>query len=295
MEQALKDYLAYLKIERGLAQNTILSYQRDLEQFYVYLKDMEITSLKMVDKYCLRNYMVYLEQKGICKTSRARKTAALRSFFKFLYLDKQLTVNLFDEIEGPKKDKILPKYLTIDEVDKLLAMPDITTANGCRDKAMLELMYASGMRVSELVALRLEQIDLTMGYIRPIGKGNKERLVPIGKQAIDAVEYYITNYRRKIDRYWQTDVIFLNKNGKGLTRQGFWKILKKYGRLAGIKSELTPHVLRHSFATHLLQNGADLRAIQEMLGHVDIATTQIYTHLMDEGKIAQYKKTHPRA
>jgi len=295
MERALQDYLAYLKIERGLAQNTILSYQRDLEQFYAYLKDMEITSLKMIDKYCLRNYMVYLETKGIGKTSRARKTAALRSFFKFLYLDKQLTVNLFDEIEAPKKDKILPKYLTIDEVDKLLNMPDLTTANGCRDKAMLELMYASGMRVSELIALRLDQIDLSVGYIRPIGKGNKERLVPIGKHATDAVEYYITHYRRKINRYWQTDIIFLNKNGKGLTRQGFWKILKKYGQLAGIKAELTPHVLRHSFATHLLQNGADLRAIQEMLGHVDIATTQIYTHLMDEGKIAQYKKTHPRA
>lgn len=210
-------------------------------------------------------------------------------------MEKLIAHNLADEIETPKQEQKLPKYLTIEEVDRLLDAPKITTPNGCRDKAMLELLYATGMRVSELVELKLNQINLEMAYVRCIGKGNKERIVPLGQAAIDAVEYYWQHCRRKVVNYWQSEYLFLNSHGDKLTRQGFWKNLKKYGQAAGITSPLTPHVLRHSFATHLLQNGADLRAIQEMLGHVDISTTQIYTHLLDENKFKQYKESHPRA
>lgn len=295
MQAQLDEFLTYLLVERGLANNTIASYRRDLTHFIVYLADKNITSWKEVDKYCLHNYMQELENENLLPSSRARKSAALKSFFRYLYLEKLIAHNLADEIETPKQEQKLPKYLTIEEVDRLLDAPKITTPNGCRDKAMLELLYATGMRVSELVELKLNQINLEMAYVRCIGKGNKERIVPLGQAAIDAVEYYWQHCRRKVVNYWQSEYLFLNSHGDKLTRQGFWKNLKKYGQAAGITSPLTPHVLRHSFATHLLQNGADLRAIQEMLGHVDIATTQIYTHLLDENKFKQYKESHPRA
>lgn len=294
-QQILEEYLTYLLVERGLSANTLASYRRDLEHFIAYLNEKGYEDLAQVDKYCLHNYMQALKTEKLRSSSRARKSAALKSFFKYLYLGKILPHNLADAIETPKKEKSLPKYLTIEEIDRLLAAPKPNTIAGCRDKAMLELLYATGMRVSELLNLQLDQIDPEMAYVRCIGKGNKERLIPIGQAAVKAVEYYQQNCRHKIPNYWQTNFLFLNMHGEQMTRQGFWKNLKKYGREAGITAPLTPHVLRHSFATHLLQNGADLRAIQEMLGHVDISTTQIYTHLLDEQKFKQYKQSHPRA
>lgn len=295
MERELEEFYTYLLVERGLADNTIAAYRRDLAHFTEYLNNLEINDWTEVDKYCVHNYMQQLEIENLRSSSRARKSAALKSFFKYLYLEKTIPHNLAEEIETPKKEKSLPKYLTIEEIDRLLDAPKVKTLNGCRDKAMLETLYATGMRVSELVELKISQVNTEMAYVRCIGKGNKERLVPLGQAAIEALDYYTEHCRRKIANYWQSDYLFLNKQGDKMTRQGFWKNLKKYGRLAGITSPLTPHVLRHSFATHLLQNGADLRAIQEMLGHVDIATTQIYTHLLDEKKFEQYKSSHPRA
>ena len=294
-EQVLEEYLSYLLVERGLSANTLASYRRDLNDFLAYLKEKNYTSLEQIDKYCLHDYMQRLKIANLASSSRARKSAALKSFFKYLYLEKILSHNLAQDIETPKKEKNLPKYLTLDEVDRLLAAPKTNTIIGCRDKAMLELLYATGMRVSELISLQVSQVNTQMSYVRCIGKGNKERLIPMGQMAANAVEYYQENCRRKINNYWQSEYLFLNLQGKMMTRQGFWKNLKKYGKSVGINSPLTPHVLRHSFATHLLQNGADLRAIQEMLGHVDISTTQIYTHLLDEHKFEQYKQSHPRA
>lgn len=295
MQQQLDEYFTYLSVERGLADNTIASYRRDLKHFQAYLAERHFTSWSMVDKYCLHNYMQEMEKENLRPSSRARKGAALKSFFKYLYLEKYLPYNLSEEIETPKKEKNLPKYLTVEEINRLLEAPKCNTVNGCRDKAMLEMLYASGMRVSELVELKLSQVNTEMAYVRCIGKGNKERLVPLGQPAIEAIEYYWQHCRPKIANYWQSDYLFLNMQGEKMSRQGFWKNLKKYGRSAGITSPLTPHVLRHSFATHLLQNGADLRAIQEMLGHVDISTTQIYAHLLDENKFKEYQKSHPRA
>lgn len=295
MEREIEEFFTYLLVERGLADNTIAAYRRDLTHFKDYLNSLEINDWTAVDKYCIHNYMQQLETENLRSSSRARKSAALKSFFKYLYLEKIIPHNLAEEIETPKKEKILPKYLTIEEVDRLLDAPKVNTLNGCRDKAMLETLYATGMRVSELVELKIDQVNTEMAYVRCIGKGNKERLVPLGQAAIEALNYYTEYCRRKIPNYWRNEYLFLNMRGEKMTRQGFWKNLKKYGRLAGITSPLTPHVLRHSFATHLLQNGADLRAIQEMLGHVDIATTQIYTHLLDEKKFEQYKSSHPRA
>lgn len=295
MEQILNEYLAYLAVERGLSPNTIEAYQRDIRHFLSYLKEMQLENFSAVDKYLLKNYLVRLHQEKLSNTSCARHTAALKSFFKFLYLEKYTEHNLSTEIEAPKKEQVLPKFLTIAEVDRLLEAPDLGTYSGCRDKAMLELLYATGIRVSELIQVRRGDLHMDMSYLRCIGKGDKERIVPIGQAAVRAAEYYINHCRPQVTAHQQTDFLFLNKRGKPLTRQGVWKILKAYGQQIGLTQELTPHVLRHSFATHLLQNGADLRAIQEMLGHADIATTQIYTHLLNDKILEEYDQAHPRA
>lgn len=295
MEQILKEYLAYLAVEKGLSTNTLEAYERDIRHFTAYLKEMALDDLAAVDKYVLKNYLLRLHQNKLSNTSCARHTAALKSFFKFLYLEKYTEHNLSTEIEAPKKEQVLPKFLTIAEVDRLLEAPDLSTYSGCRDRAMLELLYATGIRVSELTQLKLEDLHLDMSYLHCIGKGDKERIIPIGQAAIRATDYYVQHCRTQIAAYQQTSYLFLNKRGKNLTRQGVWKIIKAYGKQIGLTQDLTPHVLRHSFATHLLQNGADLRAIQEMLGHADIATTQIYTHLLSDKILEEYDQAHPRA
>lgn len=293
--QAIDDYLIYLTVEKGASVNTIEAYSNDVSKFAQYLEDQKITKWSQVDQYTVRSYLGYMQSQDVTNTTRARNVAALKSFFRFLFFEKYTDYNLGELLEGPRKEKVLPKYLTVEEVDRLMNAPDVMTPNGCRDKAMLELLYASGLRVSELITLRLQDISFDMEYVRCFGKGSKERVIPLGNYALRAVEHYINHCRPKVANNWQTDVLFLNRSGKGLTRQGFWKLLKKYGREVGITADLTPHVLRHSFATHLLSNGADLRAIQEMLGHVDIATTQIYTHLLGDQMLEVYKSAHPRA
>lgn len=295
MKDILQEYLIYLSVERGFSENTVLAYENDIGRFLEYLTKNGIDDLQEVDKYLLRNYLKYLNQLKLSTTTCARNVAALKNFFRFLFSEKYITANLSSEIISPKKELVLPKFLSVEEVDRLLDLPDSTTATGCRDKAMLELLYATGLRVSELVGLRISDLNFEMAYVRCIGKGSKERIIPMGAPAMRAVDFYIQHCRRKVNNYMKTDILFLNNRGQGLTRQGFWKIIKQYGQKGGFSLELTPHVLRHSFATHLLQNGADLRAIQEMLGHVDIATTQVYTHLLNEQILDEYDKAHPRA
>lgn len=295
IHQAIDDYIVFLTVEKGASHNTIEAYSNDVRKFAQYLEDSEINRWNQVDNSTIRGYMATMKQEEITNTTRARNVAALKSFFRFLYMEKYTDYNLGEVLDTPRKEKTLPKYLTIEEVERLLDAPDVTTPHGCRDKAMLELLYASGLRVSELITLKLSDISFEMAYVRCFGKGAKERIIPLGRYALAALEQYINHCRPKVDNNWQTDTLFLNKTGKGLSRQGFWKLLKKYGKEAGITTEITPHVLRHSFATHLLSNGADLRAIQEMLGHADIATTQIYTHLLGEQMLDVYKAAHPRA
>ena len=295
LDKAIDDYIVYLTVEKGMSRNTLEAYSNDVRKLAQYLNDEAVTNWKDVDQYVVRGYLASMQQENVTNTTRARNVAAMKSFFRFLYVEKLTDVNLAELLDGPRKEKVLPKYLTIEEVERLLAAPDVTTNNGCRDKAMLELLYASGLRVSELINLRLTDVSFEMAYVRCLGKGSKERVIPLGQYALDALDRCINACRVDVMNSWQTDVLFLNKSGKGLTRQGFWKIIKKYGQEAGITADITPHVLRHSFATHLLSNGADLRAIQEMLGHADIATTQIYTHLLGEQMLDVYKEAHPRA
>ncbi len=295
LEQAVDDYIVFLTVEKGASQNTIEAYSNDVRKLTQYLSDEKINNWREVDSYTIRGYLAFMQAEQITNTTRARNVAALKSFFRFLYVEKYTENNLGELLDVPRKEKVLPKYLTMEEVGRLLEAPNITTPNGCRDKAMLELLYASGLRVSELITLRLNDISFEMAYVRCFGKGSKERIIPLGSYALDALAHYIEVCRPKVANNWQTDTLFLNKNGKGLTRQGFWKLIKKYGREAAITADITPHVLRHSFATHLLSGGADLRAIQEMLGHADIATTQIYTHLLGEQMLDVYNAAHPRA
>ena len=295
LEQAVDDYIVFLTVEKGASQNTIEAYSNDVRKLTQYLSDEKINNWREVDSYMIRGYLAFMQAEQITNTTRARNVAALKSFFRFLYVEKYTKNNLGELLDVPRKEKVLPKYLTMEEVERLLEAPDITTPNGCRDKAMLELLYASGLRVSELITLRLNDISFEMAYVRCFGKGSKERIIPLGSYALDALAHYIEVCRPKVANNWQTDTLFLNKNGKGLTRQGFWKLIKKYGREAAITADITPHVLRHSFATHMLEASSDLRAIQEMLGHADIATTQIYTHLLGEQMLDVYNAAHPRA
>ena len=294
LEQAVDDYIVFLTVEKGASQNTIEAYSNDVRKLTQYLSDEKINNWREVDSYTIRGYLAFMQAEQITNTTRARNVAALKSFFRFLYVEKYTENNLGELLDVPRKEKVLPKYLTMEEVERLLEAPNITTPNGCRDKAMLELLYASGLRVSELITLRLNDISFEMAYVRCFGKGSKERIIPLGSYALDALAHYIEVCRPKVANNWQTDTLFLNKNGKGLTRQVFWKLIKKYGREAAITADITPHVLRHSFATHLLSGGADLRAIQEMLGHADIATTQIYTHITSEQLRKAYLDNMPR-
>ncbi|NLY10309.1 MAG: site-specific tyrosine recombinase XerD [Firmicutes bacterium] len=289
----LEHYLSHLLIERGLAQNTIEAYRNDLIQFLDFCFELD-KSIEDVDPFTILSFLHRLKMEGQAPSSLARKGTAIRGFFQFLVLEDKLEHNPCAFMDSPKQERKLPAVLTMEEVDCLLAVPDLTTEAGYRDKAMLEVLYATGMRVSELIGLDIGDID-PLGFVRCFGKGSKERIIPLGRSAQRAVDDYLRFSRGKIVKSLREQALFVNMRGKRMTRQGFWKILKKYGKLAGIKQEITPHTLRHSFATHLLQNGADLRSVQEMLGHVDIATTQIYTHLTSEHLLNVYDQTHPRA
>ena len=295
MESRVSEFINYLALERGLAQNTLESYGRDLRQFQMYLIGEKRDILENINRDVILNYLNNLQTKGKAISTILRNLAAIKSFYQYMAREKIIEKNPALTLESPKLQKKLPKILTINEVEELLKQPDVNFPAGIRDKAMLELLYATGIRVSELTNLNISDINLDMGYIKCYGKGSKERIVPLGSIASRCVQEYISRGRPKLMRTYEESALFVNHHGKRLTRQGFWKIIKKHTQEAKITKEITPHTLRHSFATHLLENGADLRSVQEMLGHADISTTQIYTHVTKNHLKEVYDKTHPRA
>ena len=289
-------FLEYLTVELGLSANTRQAYERDLRLFCKTLGFKNSDALVNVSREQITGYMTQLKEKGLAAATIARKLAAIKAFYRFMTAEGYMDANPAEVVEAGTKGIKLPRVLSEDEVVRLLSQPDITTAEGFRDRTMLEVLYATGMRVSELINLTLERVDLNMKYIIAFGKGSKERIVPLGSVAAEFLQQYLEKVRPKLtheDR--NTNIVFLAFGGHELTRQRFWQIIRAYGRKANINKALTPHILRHSFATHLLDNGADLRSVQELLGHSDISTTQIYTHLTNKRLRDIYAKAHPRA
>jgi integrase/recombinase XerD len=296
MKQHLLIFIQYLSVEKGLAQNTLESYERDITQYLEFVEKIGLNQLQDTKKITIQNYLLQLKKLGRASSSITRSMVSIRSFYQFLVRERMLDLDPSLNMESPRLVKRLPKVLSIQEVETLLESPETSTPYGMRDKAMLELLYATGIRVSELVNLNAGHVNLGMGFVRCIGKGSKERIIPLGRIAAKWLHDYLQVMRHQLLRESKVDdALFINHLGTRLTRQGFWKIIKKYGREAHILKEITPHTLRHSFATHLLDNGADLRAVQEMLGHADISTTQIYTHVSKTRMKEVYNRTHPRA
>lgn len=292
---ALDAYLTHLTVERRLARNSVDGYARDLAGLAEYAagKGRAVDALTRAD---LEGLVRDLMAEGRSPRSVARAVACYRGFFKFLVIDGRITINPADDLRPPRAWKVLPRYLAVEDVDRLIEQPVVTTPRGLRDRALIELLYATGMRVSELLSLRPADVNLEASYLTCTGKGSKQRIVPIGDEATDWVSKYIRESRPALLRKRTSSRLFVNARGggPGLTRVGFWKILKVYARQAGLKT-LSPHMLRHSFATHLLERGADLRAIQMMLGHADLSTTQIYTHVLEHRMRTLYDRFHPRA
>lgn len=288
--------MEYLTVELGLSANTRQAYERDLRLFCKTLGFKNSDTLVNVSREQITGYMTQLKEKGLAAATIARKLAAIKAFYRFMTAEGYMDANPAEVVEAGTKGIKLPRVLSEDEVVRLLNQPDITTAEGFRDRTMLEVLYATGMRVSELINLTLERVDLNMKYIIAFGKGSKERIVPLGSVAAEFLQQYLEKVRPKLTHAGRnTNIVFLAFGGHELTRQRFWQIIRAYGRKANINKALTPHILRHSFATHLLDNGADLRSVQELLGHSDISTTQIYTHLTNKRLRDIYAKAHPRA
>lgn len=295
MELFLKEYLTYLKLEKNLSPNTVISYQNDLTLFISFLKDKNIDDPSEVNSEHISSFFKLLNEFGLSGTSSARYFSSLKGFFLFLVKNKYILKNPIEKISAPKLSKKLPSVLDVSEVEKILAQPDIKDKLGLRDKAILELFYACGTRVSELINLKVNDLFLNDEIIRVFGKGSKERLIPIGSSAIRWINEYLKLSRPLLMKKSKSEnYLFLNSRSSKLSRMGVWKIIDRYVKQAGIEKEVHPHTFRHSFATHLLEGGADLRAVQEMLGHADISTTQIYTHI-DRDYIKQvHKQYHPR-
>ncbi|HUR80481.1 MAG TPA: site-specific tyrosine recombinase XerD [Thermoanaerobaculia bacterium] len=286
-------FLDYLSVEKGLAKNSLASYAIDLRHFGHHLNDAKL-DLDRVERLHIVKYFQSLRTAGISARSVARALAAIRGLFRFLVAERHLKTDPTENIENPKLWSTLPKSLQPSEVEALLAAPDRTTPAGLRDAAMLELLYATGLRVSELIRVRIDELVMDAGFLRTMGKGSKERIVPFGDTARDAIVRYMEQGRAELDKHNDAH-LFLSRLGRPMTRQSFWMKITRYAREAGIKAHISPHVLRHSFATHLLENGADLRSVQMMLGHADISTTQIYTHVSRARLQRIYEQFHPRA
>ncbi len=295
MQKQLQEYTNYLAVEKGLSKNTLESYRRDLNKFIAFLNKREVVNPEKVDREDINFFLAELKANKSATSTISRTIASIRSFFNFLMEEGFIESNPALNLESPKIEKKLPRVLTTSEIDRLLGQPRPGDHKGLRDKAMLELLYASGIRVSELIDLNLSDFDPRVGYLRCRGKGQKERIVPIGSVAINSVNEYMSKARSRLCKNNGETALFVNQHGNRMTRQGFWKILKKYAFKSNIDGEITPHTIRHSFATHLLENGADLRSVQEMLGHSDIATTQVYTQITRKKIREVYDKTHPRA
>lgn len=295
MQNDIRAYLNYVRVEKGLAENTVAAYRRDLAKLAKFAATRSLATRTM-RRDDVVEFLGSLYKQGLDSRSVARHLVTLRNFYRFALTEGWMKTDPTLNLESPKIWKSLPGCLTMEEVDRLLAQPDTATRLGVRDKALLELLYSTGLRVSELLGLRMGDVDMQSGCLRCIGKGNKERLVPVGKQAISAIAAYVRDARPQlVGRRAPAPYLFLNVRGGKLSRVGFWKILKQYGKLTGLHRKLSPHKLRHSFATHLLERGADLRSVQLMLGHADISTTQIYTHVIQERLKQVYKAHHPRA
>lgn len=290
MQDTIKDYINYIYIEKKLSKNTKEAYGKDLILFANFLNNKSILSITTND---IKNYIKYLNDTGKKDKTIARKIVSIRTFFDYLMKEKLISINPCEKIETPKIRKTLPKTLNEKEVLKLLSIKP-KTAKEYRNKAMIELMYATGLRVSELVNLEINDINLIDDYVRVYGKGKKERIIPMANITVEIMDEYINVYRNSLLKGYLTDKVFISSYGKGITRQGFFKIIKKQAKEVGIEKDFSPHTLRHSFATHLLENGADLRSIGEMLGHENIKTTQIYTHLSNSKKRKDYEDYHPR-
>jgi len=297
MYALLNSYLEYLSVEKGLAKNTIESYKRDLANFLSFLRKNYDNNLDVnfVSTTVIISYLLKMQKSGKANSSISRACAAIRSFFQFLLKENIINKDPTGNLDVPKLEHRLPKVLTIKEVENLLLQPNTATPLGIRDRSILELMYSTGIRASELLSLHIDNVNLEAGFLRCIGKGSKERIIPVSNIALEYLTLYLSDARKQLLNGRETKILFINRQGKAITRQGLWKIIKKYSKKAGISQRVTPHTLRHSFATHLLENGADLRAVQEMLGHADISTTQIYTHLTRNKLKEVYDNTHPRA
>ncbi|MEA3493555.1 MAG: site-specific tyrosine recombinase XerD [Candidatus Margulisiibacteriota bacterium] len=291
MEKYLKDFLDFIKIERGYSENTVKSYQKDLNDFTKYSK---IRESRYVRRDIIKTYLEYLYDNGFSVSSAERKLACLKSFFKYFLREGKIDKDPTGDIKLPKKAKRLPKALGIGETIRLISSPREKDHISMRDAALLEMLYATGMRASEIVGLDIADINLSVSFVRCLGKGSKERIVPINKVTLKAIKVYLEKGRLEFPQK-DDKALFLDKNGKRLGRQGLWYIIKKYVKKSGVKGKTSPHTLRHSFATHLLEKGADLRSVQEMLGHADISTTQIYTSVSRERLKRVYNKAHPRA
>jgi integrase/recombinase XerD len=291
----ISSFLTYVKVEKGLSSNTVSAYRRDLVKFDVFAQKRKL-SLEAVSRDDLVDFLASLYRLKLESRTVARHLVTLRNFFRFAQIQELITTDPSINLESPKIRRSLPGYLRLEEVERLLEQPDSTTALGLRDRAMLEVLYSTGLRVSELIGLRVSDLDSKVGCVRCIGKGDKERIVPVGRKALLMVEKYLRDARPKLlGRLRGSPTLFVNRRGVSLSRVGVWKILSGYGKRAGLGVSLTPHMLRHSFATHLLERGADLRSVQLMLGHADISTTQIYTHVVEERLKQIYKAHHPRA
>ncbi|MBI4282990.1 MAG: site-specific tyrosine recombinase XerD [Chloroflexi bacterium] len=299
MKENIESFLNYLEVEKGASPNTIAAYRNDLYQLLEFLASKgkgNSSGWNQVDDAVLTDYVTGLESRGYSQTTKARKIASVKSLMKFLVKENMISTKSTDSLSSPKIGRSLPKSLSAEEIEKLLAETGKeNTTESKRDRAMLELLYASGLRVSEMVALNIGDVNLREGYARCFGKGSKERVVPIHDSAVEAVRLYMETGRPELSINQQEKALFLNRRGERLTRQGFWLILKGYAKQAGIKTKITPHIIRHTFATHLLQGGAPLRHVQELLGHASITTTQVYTHLASEHMREEYNKAHPRA
>jgi integrase/recombinase XerD len=294
MEALVQKFVNFLERDKRLSVNTLQSYRRDIEQYFTYLQEINLQNISNSNKTTVIAYLLYLQKKGRATSTISRNLASIRSFYQYISKNKLIDHDPTAELESPKVEKKLPQILSPEEVELLLEQPQCVDLKGYRDKAMLELLYATGIRVSELIQLDMSDLNIEMSYIR-CNKGTKERIIPIGSMAVSALKEYLSKSRPLLIQNPDETALFVNINGSRLTRQGFWKIIKQYKNQAQINKDITPHTLRHSFAAHLLENGADLRSIQEMLGHSDISSTQIYAQIAKNRIKDIYKKTHPRA
>jgi integrase/recombinase XerD len=295
MEKWIDSYMSYIAVEKGLSRNTLDSYSGDLVRYTNFLEELGITEIGKTSKTEVMAYLLSLWKQGLSAKTVARSVSVLRGFYRWLADEGVLRGNPLEDMESPRTTRSLPEVLSLDEVESLLNQPNPLNPIGMRDRAMLELLYATGLRVSELVHLVLNNVNLEAGYLIVLGKGDKQRVVPMGQEALHWLGRYLEESRKRLLADRQNPLVFVSQWGRGMSRQGFWKIMKKYALMAGIRKNISPHTLRHSFASHLLEGGADLRSVQSLLGHVDISTTQIYTHVTRERLRKVHARYHPRS